>query len=334
MENLFIITGPTASGKSGASLYIADKIKEMEIISADSMQIYRGMDIGTAKVSSLTRESIPHHLIDIIDPWESYSLGRYVKEANVIIKKKRESGKQCIVVGGTGLYIKGLTHGIFEGPNADPELRDKLMVTMKERGSMYLFNKLKEIDPISAERLHHEDHKRVIRALEVYEKTGTTISRLQKKFLSQKDPIDYIIFIINRNKEDLCKLIDERVEDMFNSGFIEEVKALNDNIAGLSKQAEQALGYKEILNFLNNRTSLTKAKDLIKQKTKRFAKKQRTWFRSFRSTVWIDYTSNDNSKTVGEKILKEMIKFNKKESSKSGLLTSELKSIHSDNTLI
>lgn len=307
-ENLFIITGPTASGKSGVSLYIADKVKETEIVSADSMQIYRGMDIGTAKVSKLSRKAITHHLIDIIDPWETYNLGCYVKEANNIIKTRRENGKQTIVVGGTGLYIKGLTQGVFKGPSADQQLRYELEMIIDQKGSMYLYNKLKEVDPVSAERLHPEDHKRVIRAIEVYKKTGLTISKLQKQFLSQRSEFDYTIFIINRNKEDLNKRIDKRVENMFDNGFLEEVTVLRENANGLSKQAAQALGYKEILKFLDNQISFSEVKDLIKQNTKRFAKKQRTWFRSFDSTVWIDYSPNDNNKTVGDKILIEMEK--------------------------
>ncbi len=315
-QHIFIITGPTASGKSGVSLYLADKVKGTEIVSVDSMQIYRGMDIGTAKVSKLNREVITHHLIDIIDPWETYNLGSYVKDANDIINERKEAGKQTIIVGGTGLYIKGLTRGVFDGPSADPELRCKLKTIIDEKGSMYLHNKLKEVDPISAERLHPEDHKRVIRAIEVYEKTGTTISILQKQFLSQKPEFDYTIFILNRNKEDLNRRIDERVENMFDSGFLEEVRELKNNPKGLSKQAGQALGYKELLKFLDNQISFIEVKDLIKQNTKRFAKKQRTWFRSFTSTVWIDYSPGDNNKTVGDKILREMEKANEKSCNK------------------
>ncbi|MGR3319749.1 MAG: tRNA (adenosine(37)-N6)-dimethylallyltransferase MiaA [Candidatus Anammoxibacter sp.] len=302
-QHLCIITGPTASGKTDVALYIARQLDNAEIISADSMQVYRNMDIGTAKVPVNIRKMIPHHLIDIIDPWESYNMGKYVKDARNIISKMNRD-KSFFVVGGTGLYIRGLTKGVFKGPAADWEFRDQLQSIAHEKGSIYLHNLLNKVDPVSAARLHPKDHKRVIRAIEVYEKTGTTISKLQKLYLTQEPEFEYSIFVINRPKEDLYKRIDNRIEKMFERGLVNEVIALKENPNGLSRQAQQALGYKETLQYLDNKMDIQDTKDMIKQSTKKFAKRQMTWFRSFSNTFWINSTSEHNSKTIGDKILK------------------------------
>ena len=240
-QHLYIITGPTASGKTDVALYIARQLDNAEIISADSMQVYRKMDIGTAKVPVNIRKMIPHHLIDIVDPWESYNMGKYVKDARNIVSKMNKD-KRILIVGGTGLYIRGITKGVFKGPAADWEFRDQLQSVANEKGSAYLHNLLNKVDPVSAARLHPKDHKRVIRAIEVYEKTGTTISRLQKLYLTQEPDFEYSIFVINRPKEDLYKRIDSRIEDMFEHGLVNEVIALRENPNGLSRQAQQALG--------------------------------------------------------------------------------------------
>lgn len=308
-QKLIIITGPTASGKTDAALNIAKKRGSFEILSADSMQVYRNMDIGTAKVPHQVRETIPHHLIDIIDANESYSLGKYMEDARKILSKSAEDSKCILVVGGTGLYIRGLTHGIFNGPAADWEFRKQLEAVVEEKGSIYLHNKLNEVDAVSAARLHPEDHQRVIRALEVYEKSGISISELQKKYLNKESEFDYKIFIINRPKPDLHKLIEKRVDDMFEKGFIDEVVQLRDDPRGLSRQASQALGYKELLRYLNNEIDLQATKDLIKQNTRQFAKRQLTWFRSFKDSCWIDCPSDNSNEMVSRTILDEIEKF-------------------------
>ena len=307
-KHIFIITGPTASGKSDVGLHIAYNIRGSEIISADSMQVYRNMDIGTAKVPFEIRKNIPHHLIDIVDPWESYSLGMYVRDAQSIISKIENNDKLLLVVGGTGLYIKGLTHGVFNGPEADWKFRNKFISIAQENGSEYIYNLLKKIDPDSANKLHPKDHKRIIRALEVYEKTGTPISVLQKEYLKQKPSFTYSIFVINRSKEDLYKRIDSRTEKMFEYGLIDEVKALQKNQKGFSKQAQQALGYKETLRYLNNEISFQDTKDLIKQNTKKFVKRQITWFRSLPNTSWVNALSENNTDTVEKNILKMVVR--------------------------
>lgn len=303
-HKLYIITGATASAKTDVALYISSRV-DTEIISADSMQVYRGMDIGTAKVPLNIRRLIPHYLIDIIDPWESYNLGMYVKDVKAVFSSRSKKGGLLLIVGGAGLYIRGLINGVFNGPSADLEIRNRLRLIAQEKGAIYLHNLLKKIDPVAAIRLHPEDQKRVIRAFEVYEKTGISISRLQEQCTNREPGFDFSIFVINRSKDDLYKRIDRRVEKMFEQGLVDEVKALINNPRGLSKEAQQAVGYKETLRYLMDRElSLDQTKDLIKQNTRRFAKRQITWFKSFRHTNWIDVKPEDDVEIIGNKILK------------------------------
>ncbi len=302
-NHIYFIVGPTACGKSDVALYIARTINNTKIISADSMQVYRGMDIGTAKVPKSVRSKIPHYLIDIIDPWEPYSLCKYVNEVNDIISELNNKDNLLLIVGGTGLYIRGLLHGVFDGPGADWDLRNRLTAAAREKGPDYLLSILKTIDPVSAEKLHKEDHKRIIRAIEVYEKTGIAISTLQKKYYRPKPDFTYSIFLINRSKEDLHCRIEHRIETMFDQGLVNEICSLQKDPKGMSKQAVQALGYKETLQYLNNEIDLSQAIELIKRNTKKFAKRQMTWFKSFNNTIRIDVDPNDSIDTVGSKVL-------------------------------
>lgn len=308
-HHIFIITGATASGKSNVALYIAQHIKNTEIISADSMQVYRKMDIGTAKVPISVRKNIHHYLIDVVDPWESYNLGKYVRDAQEIVFKNKNSEKHLkLIVGGTGLYIKGIVHGVFSGPEADWDFRNQLKLIVQKNGDNHLHYLLNQIDPVSAARLHPKDQNRIIRALEVYEKTGIAISKLQSQCLNQKPGFDYTIFVINRSKEDLHNRIEDRVEKMFELGLVDEVNSLWKASHGLSKQACQALGYKETIQYLNNEIDLCNAKILIKQNTKKFAKRQLTWFKSFSNTHWIKADTGDNCEIPGNIVLCEIEK--------------------------
>ena len=302
-HHIYFIIGPTASGKSDIALYIAGKINNTKIVSADSMQVYRKMNVGTAKVSKSVRSEIQHYLIDIVDPWEPYSLGKYVNDANYVISGLKNKDNLLLIVGGTGLYIRGLLHGVFEGPEADWDLRYRLASEAEENGPDYLINILKTIDPVSALKLHKEDHKRIIRAIEVYEKTGIAISTLQKKYYRPEPDFNYSIFVINRSKEDLHCRIDHRVESMFDNGLVEEVFSLQKDPKGVSKQAIQALGYKETLQYLNNEIDLPQTIELIKRNTKKFIKRQMTWFRSFHNTIQIDVDPEDSIDTAGQKVL-------------------------------
>jgi tRNA dimethylallyltransferase len=246
MNKVIIILGPTGVGKTGVSILLAKELKT-EIISADSMQIYRHMDIGTAKPSIEEKTTVKHHMIDIVDPWESYSTGKYIAEVVPIIDKLHRKGKIPIVVGGTGLYIKAMTRGIFSGPPADWNLREELLsMDKEERGSLY--NYLKEFDPDAAEKITPNDTRRVIRALEVCLKSNACISELQKK-LTQPLPYDFIKIGLTRDRKELYRIIEERVAIMIKSGLIEEVE----NILAIrpDRTPLQAIGYKEIAMYMD-----------------------------------------------------------------------------------
>ncbi|HHT9129902.1 MAG TPA: tRNA (adenosine(37)-N6)-dimethylallyltransferase MiaA, partial [Candidatus Brocadiaceae bacterium] len=272
---IWILTGPTACGKTDVAIKIAEKI-DAEIISADSMLVYRGMDIGTEKPSLAIRSKIPHQLIDIVDPWEEYSVGRYVKDFDAIANNLYQRGKPFIVVGGTALYLKAIMDGLFEGPDADWEYRDYLKSISVERGPNALYKMLTDIDPETASKLHFNDQKRIIRALEVIKKTGRGISSFQTQFGHKNPQYNCTIVAIEYDRNTLYNRIETRVDRMFARGLIDEVRILLNNPLGLSKQASQALGYKEIIDFFNEKYTLSEATDIIKQRTRRFAKRQMT----------------------------------------------------------
>lgn len=304
---LWILTGPTASGKTKLGFDVAQEING-DIISADSMLIYRGMDIGTAKPTLSMRSIVPHHLVDIIGPWDSYSVGKYVKDANDIIKNLLEKKKNFLVVGGTPLYIKGLVDGIFNGPEADWILRDKLNKLASEKGNSFVYDILKKIDPVKAQKLHPNDTRRIIRAIEVYEKTKKPISQLHEQSKNQKKDYSCKILCITRRKEELHRRIEHRIETMFKEGLAEEVRSLLNNPEGLSKQARQALGYKEVILYLEGKITLSDAKEMVKLNTRRFSKRQMTWFRSFQDINWLTLENDIQPGQAVDKILEWMSK--------------------------
>ncbi len=272
------------------------------------------MDIGTAKPPLEVRLEIPHHLIDIVDPWESYSVGRYVQDAQGVIKDLSTSGgcgKEHIVVGGTALYIKALTEGLFQGPEADWAIRQELEGMAAKRGVSYLHSLLEEVDPIAAKRIETGDLRRVVRALEVYRKTGRPISSWQKEWVEFKTEADLApeshsqdikIVVLSMDRKELYRRIEERVEGMFQQGLVEEVQRLREHPLGLGRQAREALGYAEVLEYLEGRLSLPEAKELIKRNSRRFAKRQLTWFRSFKGAKWLEVTggAEETAKRVQE----------------------------------
>lgn len=282
---LKILTGPTAVGKSSVAFQIARQVG-VEIVSADSMQIYRGMDIGTAKPSLETRREIPHHLIDILDPWEAYSVGRYVRDAEEIVLGLKAEGKGSLVVGGTALYIKALAEGLFKGPEADWGIRQELEGVAREKGVHYLHGVLAEVDPASAQQIQKGDLRRVVRALEVYQKTGHPISSWQQEWGISHSASSMVILSLDRRE--LYQRIEERVERMFQEGLVEEVRRLMAHPLGLGRQAREALGYAEVTEYLEGKMTLSETKGLIKRNTRRFAKRQMTWFRSFTGAVWLE----------------------------------------------
>ena len=285
MNKVIILLGPTGAGKTGVSIHLA-KALDTEIISADSMQIYRHMDIGTAKPSNEERAMVKHHMIDIVYPWESYSTGKYIEAAVPIIERLHKTGKIPVVVGGTGLYIKAMTRGIFSGPSADWTLREELLSMEKEEKG-YLYNFLKELDPVASVKITSNDIRRIIRALEVCLKGKRPVSEMQKK-LTKPLPYEFIKIGLSRERKELYQLIENRVERMIESGLVEEVK----NVLEMNpdKTPMQAIGYKEIAMYLHRDITLHEAVRLIKRGTKRYAKRQFTWFRKEEDIHWIDIT--------------------------------------------
>ncbi|UJS18583.1 MAG: tRNA (adenosine(37)-N6)-dimethylallyltransferase MiaA [Candidatus Jettenia sp.] len=301
---IWILTGPTASGKTDVALKIAESIGA-EIVSADSMLVYRGMDIGTEKPSRTARNTIPHHLIDIVEPWEEYSVGQYVKDLEGVISKLYQQSKPFMIVGGTALYLKAIVDGLFEGPPADWEYRNYLRSVAEEKGSDYLHKILIEVDPEIATKLHSNDQKRVIRALEVYKTTGQRISSFQTQFGHKNPKYDCLIVALEHDRDILYKRIEARIDRMLLRGLIDEVRILLHNPSGLSKQASQALGYKEIINYLSGKYTLYEAIEVMKKRTRWFAKRQMTWFRSFSDIHWVHVSTDNDIIRLSERVLEQ-----------------------------
>ena len=301
-HTLWVLTGPTACDKTEIGFTVAQKI-EGEIISADSMLFYRGMDIGTAKPSLEMRELVPHHFIDIIDPWESYSVGRYVDDVESLISDVDTKERKFLIVGGSPLYIKGLVDGIFNGPAADWDIRRELEELADEKGNQHVHDILQKIDPVKAVELHPNNLRRIIRAIEVYRITGKPVSVLQEEYKLARKSFQFKIICIAREREDIYRRINERVETMFDKGLVDEVRSLLDNPRGLSKQAKQALGYKEVIQYLDGGLALDDAKEMVKQSTRRFAKRQMTWFRSFPDIQWLEADEHEGPGPISDEII-------------------------------
>ena len=297
-----ILTGPTACDKTEVGFTVAQKING-EIISADSMLFYRGMDIGTAKPPPGMRALVPHHFIDIIDPWESYSVGKYVDGVETLINDTGSKKRKFLVVGGSPLYIKGLVDGIFNGPEADWNIRKELEEIAEKKGNLYVHGVLQQIDPVKAGELHPNDLRRIIRAIEVYRITGEPVSVLQEQYKLARKNYRFKVMCITRERKDIYRRINERVDTMFEKGLVDEVRSLVDNPEGLSKEARQALGYKEVIQYLDGGLTLDDAKEMVKLNTRRFAKRQMTWFRSFPDVQWLEAEEHEEPKSISEEII-------------------------------
>jgi tRNA dimethylallyltransferase len=297
MNKVIILLGPTGVGKTGVAVLLAKKLNT-EIISADSMQIYRHMDIGTAKPSPEERGLVGHHMIDIVDPSQSFSTGKYVSAVEPLIESLHKKGKIPVIAGGTGLYIRAMTRGIFSGPPADWKLRRELLaLEEEERG--YLHRRLKESDPAAAEKITANDTRRIVRALEVFIKSRTSMSGMQKD-LTRPLPYSFIRIGLTRERKELYAMIERRVESMIESGLVEEVKTIL--AMAPDRTPMQAIGYKEIAMHLRGEISLDKAVGLIKKGTRRYAKRQFTWFRKEEDIHWIDITGIHNSRDAFEHV--------------------------------
>lgn len=299
---LVVLLGPTAVGKTELSLKLAEEVQG-EIISADSMQIYRKMDIGTAKVSKQEQQRVKHHLIDIIDPDEEFSVAQYQEMVDNLIPEIIARDKLPIMVGGTGLYIKAVVDGfLFPEMETDYQLREELQEIASKKGNNYLHEQLKKIDPELANNLHPNDLRRIIRGIEVYRKTGKTVSYFKKKQQEKPERYRTLKLGLTRDREELYTRIDIRVDKMIQEGLVNEVKDLLQQGYQLSSTALLGLGYKEIVGFLKGDYDLDKAVRLLKRNTRHFAKRQLTWFRREEDIHWFNLSKNSQ-----EDVLKKAI---------------------------
>lgn len=284
---LTFIVGCTGCGKGELARALALRMGA-EIISLDSMKVYRRMDIGTAKPSVEIRHVIPHHLIDVVEHSEDFSVAQYVQRAELAIAEIKSRGRPVMFVGGTPLYLKALTEGLFEGPGADGAVRDRLQEEARATSTPALHERLRRVDPAAAERIHPNDLRRIVRALEVFELTGRTISSLQVQWDRERPRHDMVLIGLRRTREEESHRINERVRRMVEAGLVDEVRSLLAEPRPLSRTARQALGYAEMIEHLSGRMSLADAIEFIKINTRQLAKAQRTWLRRFRAIRWID----------------------------------------------
>jgi tRNA dimethylallyltransferase len=302
---ILIIAGPTAVGKTDASILLAQEWGA-EIVSADSLQIYRGMDIGTAKPSPGQRRLVYHHMIDIVDPGQPYSVGDYYRDARAAIDAILSSGSIPIVVGGTGLYIRALMRGLFHGPTADIELRERLLQKEAEGGEGTLYSDLVRLDSEAAVKIHPNDLRRTVRALEVYYLRDRKISEIQREHAFKDQPYQFRLLFIVRGRSELYPRIEQRVDQMIADGLEDEVKGLMEKGYGEGLISMQGLGYKHFIDFFRGRTSREEAIAFLKRDTKRYAKRQFTWFRREAEAVWVDITGLVRTEEIAARIKKNI----------------------------
>lgn len=301
LADCWFLTGPTAAGKTAVALELAEKLGA-EVLSLDSMALYRRLDIGTAKPTAAERRRVPHHLLDLIGPDQEFSLAQYVEAARQTVHAVRSAGREVLLVGGTPLYLKALLRGIFEGPPADWQFRRHWQRQAELRGDQWLHGRVAEIDPAAARRLHARDTRRLIRALEVFEKTGQPISAWQRQFEHARPADQCRVFVLDWPREKLAARIDRRVDAMFAAGLVDEVRGLLAQGIVLSRTARQALGYREVLAHLRGEVGLSETIDLVKTRTRQFAKRQVTWFRSLSECRWVSMAEGFDARSVAEQI--------------------------------
>ena len=305
MQKLIVLTGPTAVGKSQLSIELAKRLGG-EIISADSMQVYKYMNIGTDKITPEKMQGVPHHLIDFLEPSEEFNVFMFQKLVKEAISDITKRGKVPIIVGGSGFYIQAVLYDIdFTETDEDDSYRKELEKRALSEGAHALHEELKAIDKESYETIHENNVKRVIRALEYYHKTGKPISQHNKEQKERTSPFDFRYFVLTDDRKTLYSRIDKRVDKMMEEGLLEETKSLLDMGIPLSSTASKSLGYRELFDYLSGVTDLDRAVNLIKQNTRHFAKRQLTWFKGEKDVIWIDKRDFDHD---DELILKEMIR--------------------------
>lgn len=286
------LTGPTASGKTAVGIELA-RLLGAEIVAMDSMTLYRGMDVGTAKPTAAERDRVPHHLLDVLEPHEEFSQAEYAAAARRAVETILARGRLPLLVGGTPLYLKTLLRGMFEGPAADWELRKQLQAEARRQSPDWLHRQVAAVDPVAAAKLHANDERRLIRALEVYRLTGKPISEHQRQFDRPRDEAAGRVFVLDWPRDELHRRIDVRVDAMLAAGLVDEVRRLVASPHGLSRTAGQALGYREVL---------AGDVDAVKPHTRQFAKRQLTWFRSLSECRWIEMTGEPAPVRVAQRI--------------------------------
>ncbi|MCI8293261.1 MAG: tRNA (adenosine(37)-N6)-dimethylallyltransferase MiaA [Hespellia sp.] len=285
---LIILTGPTAAGKTKLSIALAKAIHG-EIISADSMQVYRYMDIGSAKIRPEEMEGVPHYLVDILEPTEAFNVVQFQEMATQAIRQIYANGHIPILTGGTGFYIQAVLYDIqFETTPVNTAFRQELQLAAKKNGAQYLHDQLQKVDPRSASEIHANNVKRVVRALEYFHQTGQPISEHNEKERTRESPYNFAYFVLNDERGHLYEKIDRRVDDMMKCGLLEEVQSLKRRGYTREMVSMQGLGYKELLAYLEGECSLEEAVRMIKRDTRHFAKRQLTWFRRERDVIWIE----------------------------------------------
>jgi len=305
LQNVFhraiYLTGPTASGKTAVGVALAQRLGA-EVIALDSMTLYRGMDIGTAKPTLAERGGIPHHLIDVIDPWQAASVSAYRDWARETARLVEERRKRALFVGGTALYLKALLRGLFEGPAASVELRRRLEHDAEVQGDEVLHQRLAELDPAAAGRLHVHDRRRIIRALEVIELGGKPISGLQTEHVHPA-PAEVKVFALNLPRAVLHDRINRRVVKFFESGLIDEVRALQSGPHPLCSVAAQGIGYREVIATLAGSATVEETIERVQARTRQFAKRQMTWFRGLQEVQLVPIAPDESPEQVALRLL-------------------------------
>lgn len=307
VRNAWFLTGPTAAGKTKVGVQLARRLNA-EIISLDSMAVYRGMDIGTAKPTAEERTAVPHHLLDVASPREDYSLSEYLDAAHAAVAEIRGRGKEVLFVGGTPLYLKSLLRGAYQGPPADWAFREQIEKELAEVGLEALHERLQVIDPLLAAKLHPRDKRRIVRGLEVFRLTGQPLSHQQYQFDDARPAAESNVFVLQWPREILHQRIEARVGEMFSAGLVAEVERLLAEDGELSRTAAQAVGYREVLDYLQaagsvkKPISLAQCIDFVKIRTRQFAKRQETWFRSLSECTFVPLDLDHSPAQVAESI--------------------------------
>jgi tRNA dimethylallyltransferase len=302
------LTGPTAVGKTAVGVALARRLGA-EVIALDSMTLYRGMDIGTAKPTPAEQGGVPHHLIDVLDPWQSASVADYRSWALETVQAVESRGKRALFVGGTALYLKALLRGLFAGPGADPARRQSLEDDAEREGDRALHRRLEALDPVTATRLHPNDRRRVVRALEVIAATGLPLSRFHEEH-SRPAPAGVNVFALERPRPVVCARIDRRVARMFADGLVAEVRALWSQARTPSPVAAQGVGYREVLEHLEGRATLEETIARVQARTRQFAKRQATWFRGLVEVRPWPVASDELAEATAERLAGETARTN------------------------